>query len=147
MSVELSLLLFADSSGFLAEVDGGRACLIAAEAEKLIAAEDKIVKYCNHRQQVCRERTGYNAQQEEHSVKNRQILHLYGDNKEQQHLNVGEEGGEREEHAQINILGGQNKAGVKNEVDCEAINYGKQYACEKVDGKLRCAPVLFKGVT
>ena len=145
--VGLGALLILDAVDFALEVNGGLSPAAAAGAdvgEKLISAEKEIVQHRHKGEKIQGEAASQNAHDENHGVHDGQPLHLDGDDEEKQHLHIGEEGGEGEEHAEVDILGVYGIAYSGDEEDEEAVYGCENHTGEEVEIEFGCAPAVFQ---
>lgn len=130
----------------------GALVFIAAEAVgDNISAENEVVEYGNNRykgdEYLACHNGGNEAESKKSGVKISQPLYFDGDDKEEKHAVFGEEGGEYEEHGEVDV--GRTHAEVTNvayKTGYHAVDNCAQYAAKIVKRKLWCAPVPLKGI-
>lgn len=142
----------------LVEVDHIGAALIAVLASyrryciyKHITAEDKVVEYCCKRYK-CKEnltcyKSGDDGNDKQSSIKIRQPLYFYGDNKEKQYAAFREESCKYEEHGEIDIGRIQENIPLLTEQACDhSVYYGAKNAADIVQREFTGTPVALKSI-
>lgn len=147
--IGLCPLFVVDAVHFPLEVYSGFALAASAGtkiAEKLVAAEKKIVKHGNYGEEIYGEGAAYYAYDKNDRIHYCQPLHFYGYEEKQQNPHIGEEGGKGEKHGKIDILGGDKVAFSGDEIENKAIDNREKNTWEEIDIKARGAPAVLKSL-